>query len=71
LRSILLGAVVGIVVAIALGRLLTTLIYGVRATDLATFVIVSVLLVTAGLCASVVPAYRATRTDPLKILRDE
>jgi predicted permease len=71
MRSTVQGAVAGIVAASALGKLLTTLIYGVRTTDIATFVSVSALLIIAGFFASVVPAYRATRTDPLKILRDE
>jgi len=43
----------------------------VHAADLATFAAVSALLTSVGLLASVLPAWRATRVDPLSVLRDE
>jgi ABC-type lipoprotein release transport system permease subunit len=49
----------------------SSLIYGVRPTDVATFVTVSLILLAVGFGASVLPAYRATQVDPLKTLRDE
>ena len=52
-------------------RILSTLVFGVGATDLPTFLAVSALLVVVGLLASVLPAWRATRVDPLTVLREE
>jgi ABC-type lipoprotein release transport system permease subunit len=47
------------------------MIYGVKSTDLLTFISVSVGLLCVGLLASIIPAYRATRVEPVKTLRDE
>jgi putative ABC transport system permease protein len=71
MKPTLLGVLIGLVGALALGRVLSSLIYGVSARDLATFACVSLLLTLVGLVASVVPAYRATQVDPVKTLRDE
>lgn len=71
IKPTLLGVTIGLAASAALGRVVGTLIYGVKATDVATFLTVSVLLVGIGMIASVLPAYRATRVDPLKTLRDE
>ena len=71
MRPTLLGVVIGLVGALALGRLLSSVIYGVSARDLATFASVAVLMTAVGLLASTVPAYRATRVDPMKTLREE
>jgi putative ABC transport system permease protein len=56
---------------LALGRVLANLIYGVKPTDPITFGAVSVLLAGVGLFASIIPAYRAIRVEPMKTLRDE
>jgi len=56
---------------LALGRVLANLIYGVKPTDPITFGTVSVLLAAVGLFASLIPAYRATRVEPMRTLRDE
>ena len=71
LRPTLVGIAVGTAAAISLSRVLATLIYGVKATDVSTYVAVGALLVTVGVFASIIPAYRATLIDPVRALRDE
>jgi ABC-type antimicrobial peptide transport system permease subunit len=71
MKPTLLGVAIGVAVALALSRLLSTLVFGVQATDAATFVGVALLLTVVGLLASIFPAWRATRVNPLKVLRDE
>jgi putative ABC transport system permease protein len=71
MRPTLIGVVIGLAGALALGRVLANLIYGVKPTDPITFGAVSVLLAGVGLFASIIPAYRATRVEPMKTLRDE
>ena len=71
MRPTLIGVVIGLVGALALGRLLSSVIYGVSARDLATFGSVAALMTAVGLVASTLPAYRATRVDPMKTLREE
>jgi predicted permease len=65
------GLALGIAGSLALGRVLSTLIFGVKPTDLITFAGVSGLLLTVGLFACLLPAYRATQIQPMKTLRDE
>jgi putative ABC transport system permease protein len=71
MKPILLGVAIGFVAALALGRVVSSLIYGVRPTDPLTFATVAALLVAVGLLATIVPAYRATRVEPVCTLRDE
>ncbi len=66
-----LGVVIGIVASVFIGRVLSSLIFGVKAFDVPTLVAVSLLLVAVGLVASLSPALRATHIDPLTTLRDE
>jgi putative ABC transport system permease protein len=65
------GLALGIAAAFAISRVLASLLFGVGATDIVTYAAVSLLLVSVALLASVVPAYRATRVDPIRTLRDE
>jgi putative ABC transport system permease protein len=71
MKPTLLGIAIGVAGALALGRVLSSVIYGVSARDFATFSIVTVTMTAVGLVASTLPAYRATRVDPMKTLRDE
>ncbi len=71
IKPTLMGMLIGILGALALGRVLSSVIYGVGARDLATFASVAVLMTGVGLVASILPAWRATRVDPMKTLRDE
>ena len=65
------GLTVGLLGALALGRLLTSLLYGVTPTDATTFIAVAGGLLAVVLAACLVPARRAVRVDPLEALRSE
>ncbi len=71
MKPTLLGVAIGLAGALALGRVMASVIYGVSARDLMTLASVAALMTAIGLVASAVPAYRATRVDPMKTLRDE
>ena len=71
MKPTLLGVMVGVAGALALGRFVSSLIYGVKASDFATFTTVSLVLVIVSFAASLVPAYRATRVQPVTTLREE
>ena len=71
MRIVLLGGAVGILAALALTRLMSSLLFGVRPTDLATFIAVPVGLALLALIACYMPAARATRIDPMSALRSE
>ena len=71
LRPTLLGVSIGIAGAFALARVMSNLIYGVKPTDPLTFVSVAFLLGVVALGASIIPAYRAAKVDPLVALRYE
>ncbi len=71
MKPTLLGVVIGLAGALALGKVLSSVVYGVSARDLATFATVAVVMTATGLLASALPAYRATRVDPMRTLREE
>lgn len=71
MRLVLLGVAIGLAGALALSRVMTSLLFGVSSTDAATFATVSVGLIAVALVACYLPALRATRVDPLVALRHE
>jgi predicted permease len=71
LKLVLMGLAVGALAAFALTRVIANQLYGVRATDPVTFLMVGALLMIIALLACWVPARRATRVDPLIALRTE
>ena len=71
LRPTVIGIAIGTVAAVSLSHVLATVIYGVTATDMSTYVVVAALLGSVGVLASIIPAYRATLVDPVRTLRDE
>ena len=71
MKPTLLGVVLGTVGALAMGHVLASLIYGVKPTDPVTFLVVAVLLAAIALFATIIPAYRAAKVDPLVALRYE
>jgi ABC-type antimicrobial peptide transport system permease subunit len=71
LRFTLLGVALGVAGGLAVTRLLQSFLYGVSASDPATFVGVAALLVAVAVLASLAPARRATRVDPIEALRYE
>ena len=73
-RSVLVttvGLVIGLSVSMMLAHFLSKLIFGVRALDWLTFGGVSSALTASALIASYIPARRATRVDPMLVLRNE
>ncbi len=71
MKLALIGALIGLGGALALTRLLKTLLFGVSATDPLTFIVIAALLIIVALLACWIPARRATSVDPLVSLRVE
>lgn len=70
-RVTLVGLTIGIAGALALARLLGSLLFEIEPTDPGTFIGVAILLMLVALAASYIPARRATKVDPMVALRYE
>lgn len=66
-----IGIVAGLIGAALLTRVMASLLFGVSTTDAATFSAVAALLAAVAFAATVIPAWRTTRVDPVVALRDE
>jgi len=69
LRLIVCGTVVGLIAALAMSRVLSSLLFSIGPRDPVTFVVVTLLLVAVALVATLVPARSASRVDPIVALR--
>jgi ABC-type antimicrobial peptide transport system permease subunit len=66
-----IGIVAGLIGAFALTRVMESLLFGISANDAVTFCAVAAILAAAAFAASVIPARRATRVNPMAVLREE
>ncbi len=71
LKLTVIGLLAGVVLSVVTARLLSTMLFGVGPIDPFTFLLVPLLLVGVSLAACFIPAYAATRVDPLTALRSE
>jgi putative ABC transport system permease protein len=71
MRPVLAGAAIGVIACAGVSRILSSVLFGVSALDPVAFVLAAVFLLMVALAASLVPAFRATRVDPLTTLRYE
>ena len=71
LRLVAIGIAIGLVGAIASTRLLEQMLFGIEPTDPVTLVAVSLLFAAVAFAASLLPAWRAVRSDPVAVLQAE
>jgi ABC-type antimicrobial peptide transport system permease subunit len=71
LKLTAIGVLVGVAGALALSRLLATFLFGIKASDPATYAVVAFVLLATAAVASYVPARRAMQVDPMTALREE
>jgi len=71
LRLAAIGLGIGVAASMLLTRFLAHMLYGVKPLDLVTFTIVSAVLLAVSALASLAPAWRASRLEPMKTLRDQ
>ena len=68
---VVMGTVIGVITALAMSRVMQSLLYGVTATDPVTLAAVAVILALVALVACYLPAKRAAKVDPMVALRTE
>jgi predicted permease len=71
MKPTLIGIAIGLAAAFALGRVAASLIYGISSRDPLSFACAMLVIVLISFAASLIPAVRATRVDPLKVLHEE
>ncbi len=71
MKVVLIGVGIGLLGGLALGRAVSSLVFGVPVRDPATFSLVAVVLTAVALAACIIPARRAARVDPMVALREE
>jgi putative ABC transport system permease protein len=71
LALVLTGTAVGVAAAIGLSRFIAAMLFGIAATDETTFVVVVAAVVVVGTLACAIPAWHASRLDPLPLIREE
>jgi ABC-type antimicrobial peptide transport system permease subunit len=71
LKVTLLGIVLGLLAALALTRLLSSVLYEVNPVEPFTYAVFAAFLIAVSLLAAYLPARRATRVDPVSVLREE
>lgn len=69
MRPVMIGIAAGVVGAYALTRVLSSMLFGISSTDTLTYVVACSVLASAALVASIVPALRALRVDPITAVR--
>jgi ABC-type antimicrobial peptide transport system permease subunit len=70
-KVVLIGVVIGVVVALATTRLMGALLFGIKAVDPIVFAAMSVMMIAIGMLASYMPARRASSVDPIVSLRSD
>jgi putative ABC transport system permease protein len=71
LKLTLIGLAIGVLIALAVSRVISSQLFGVRATDLITFILTPLVLAAVALLASYVPSRRAANVDPMQALRHD
>jgi putative ABC transport system permease protein len=70
-RRLMIGLAVGVAGALAVTRLMGSLLFGIGPTDALTFSLMAAILLVVALIASYIPARRAAKVDPMMALRNE
>jgi len=71
MRPTVIGLAIGFAASASFARVFSSLVYGVSTRDVATYGGTALVLTSVALMASLIPAWRATKVDPMRILRDE